>query len=101
MQQTSHYFDSTGDAYDACQCDEGIKDGDTLVILNEQVVGLAYTWPVAITVENGALHTTKDDKPVAGVLDIETKEPVFKPWQVEHAKQIARLYGFAVRAEDQ
>ena len=51
-----HTFDSSGEAYDACQCDDDIKNGDVLVIAKEKVVGVADTWPIAITAENGALH---------------------------------------------
>lgn len=56
---TTHYFDTTGEAYDACQCDEKVKDGDTLVVLSEEVVGIADTWPYAITVNHGDLHQAK------------------------------------------
>ena len=51
-----HYFDSTGDAYDACQCDDSVKKGDTLLIENEKVVGVAETWPFAVTEKAGKLH---------------------------------------------
>ena len=56
----THYFDSTTEAYDACQCDEEIQDGDTLVIENEKVVGLAWVWPIAISKEKGELHGIKE-----------------------------------------
>lgn len=56
-----HTFDSTGEAYDACQCDENIHDGDVLVIEAEQVVGVADTWPVAVTKEYGSLHALSPD----------------------------------------
>lgn len=51
-----HYFPSTAQAYDACQCDDSIKKGDLLVIESEKVVGIADTWPVAVTDERGSLH---------------------------------------------
>jgi len=80
-------FDSTGDAYDACQCNDDIKTGDTLVIRESAfrgkctgrdedgfrvyeheakerdivVVGLAWAWPIAVTVETGELHTIEED----------------------------------------
>ncbi len=57
---TVHFFDSTGEAYDACQCDDTINTGDVLVIESEQVVGVAHTWPVAITRNNGVLHQLKE-----------------------------------------
>lgn len=52
-----HTFDSTGEAYDACQTDDNINDGDTLLIPSEGVVGIAGTWPVAISKEAGELHS--------------------------------------------
>ena len=55
----THEFDSTGEAYDACQCDDTIKTGDTLVIKSEGVVGVAHTWPIAVTVTRGEFHTLK------------------------------------------
>jgi hypothetical protein len=49
------HFPTSGEAYDACQRDETINDGDVLVITSEGVVGIADTWPVAVTVN----HTSK------------------------------------------
>jgi hypothetical protein len=81
-----HTFDDTGEAYDACQCDDNIKTGDTLVIRENEyrgnvrrdedgfkvyehgdkpisitVVGLAWAWPIAVTVDAGNLHDIEDD----------------------------------------
>jgi hypothetical protein len=56
----AHIFDSTGEAYDATQCDADIKKGDLLLIAKEKVVGIADTWPIAVTKENGELHTVFD-----------------------------------------
>lgn len=53
-----HRFETTGEAYDACQCDD-IDDGDVIVIERERVVGVADTWPFAVTVERGHLHVVK------------------------------------------
>lgn len=55
--QAVHEFDTTADAYDACQCDEYITMGDILLIASERVVGIAATWPMAVTPNAGALHT--------------------------------------------
>jgi hypothetical protein len=83
---TIHRFDNTGEAYDACQCDEDIKTGDMLVIeekgwrghtighdddgfrirafedkpIDITVVGLAWAWPLAVTVQQGELHAIED-----------------------------------------
>lgn len=56
----AYLFDSSGDAYDAVQCDEKIKNGDILIIANEKVIGVACTWPVAVTKECGVLHSISD-----------------------------------------
>jgi hypothetical protein len=65
--QRLHAFDSTGNAYDACQTDERITTGDTLIILNEGVIGIAYTWPIAVTAARGALHAL--DTPTDATLE--------------------------------
>lgn len=65
--QTVHIFDSTGSAYDACQCDENIKTGDVLFIPSEQVIGLAWAWPVAVTAQCGAFHQPKTGTPVEAI----------------------------------
>lgn len=49
-------FDSSTQAYDDVQCIDAIRKGDVLVIREEQVVGLAWTWPVAVTMLSGSLH---------------------------------------------
>ena len=49
-------FDSTGEAYDACQSSDAILKGDILLIAGERVIGIADTWPVAITKRSGKLH---------------------------------------------
>lgn len=59
--QQTHHFDSTQEAYDACQCDDNVKDGDILVVKSERVVGIADTWPFAITDKTGELHSVKPD----------------------------------------
>lgn len=54
-------FYSTGEAYGACQCREEIRDGDVLVIEREKVVGIAESWPFALTEAFGQLHTLNPD----------------------------------------
>ena len=70
-----HHFPSTVEAYEQCQCDAAMKDGDILVIHSEQVVGIAHTWPVAVTVKHGALHVfdpayTDGDQAILMGLDV-------------------------------
>lgn len=52
----THHFPSTDSAYARCQCDDSVRDGDVLVVAAERVVGIADTWPLAVTAEHGSLH---------------------------------------------
>jgi hypothetical protein len=87
-----HHFASTGEAYDATQCDENIKNGDVLVIASERVVGIADTWPFAITKEFGKLHALEEgttietyrDGKFAGSKEIAEQEIAKLP-EVNHA----------------
>ncbi|MEU9050100.1 hypothetical protein AB0D37_06805 [Streptomyces sp. NPDC048384] len=56
-----HHFQDTTEAYDATQCREDIRDGDVLVIESENVVGLSWTWPFALTDAHGELHKLTAD----------------------------------------
>ena len=87
---TIFYFDSTGEAYDACQCDERIGDGDTLVIKREGVVGLAWAWPVALTVTANDLHSLTF--PPEAVCEDGVR--VFTDEQIAMARRVASHHGF-------
>ena len=69
-----HYFTSSREAYDATMCgehfetDAEIKTGDILVIESEGVIGVADTWPIALTPECGSLHKPTDSSP-KGLID--------------------------------
>jgi hypothetical protein len=52
-----HYFATTAEAYDASQSSDCVEQGDILVIESEKVVGIATTWPFAITPASGKLHS--------------------------------------------
>jgi hypothetical protein len=62
-----HYFKTTGDAYDAAMTGEDIDTGndvlvgDILVVESEQVIGLADTWPIAVTSQRGQFHAPAMD----------------------------------------
>lgn len=51
-----HVFETSGNAYDAVQTDDRIATGDLLLVMDEAVVGVAMTWPFAVTAEPGHLH---------------------------------------------
>lgn len=92
--RTTHEFESTGEAYDACQTEEAIKTGDILLIPSERVVGIADTWPVAVTVEHGHLHFPVDGCKVADVFD-GSQDP--RTLAIEPAKAIAQRRDWPVR----
>ena len=90
---TLHTFGSTGDAYDQTQCNPALRAGDTLLIPSEQVVGLAWTWPIAVTVQAGNLHEMAEaESAVAEVLC----STGWSPEQIRAAVAEAEKLGFAV-----
>lgn len=93
--QQTHYFESTGDAYDRCMTEEDIKTGDILIIESEKVVGLAWAWPIAVTKERGELHS--HDHGVGGIHQLQksgSSEYVFKTSQIAEACRIATDKGW-------
>ena len=88
-----HAFASTGNAYGATQCDEAIRAGDTLVVLAEEVVGVAMTWPFAVTQAHGNLHALSAPRPDETLADLARALHV-SPADFEHTAEIARRFGF-------
>jgi hypothetical protein len=93
-------FDDTGEAYDATMCDEAIKTGDTLVAHGDGVVGVAHTWPVAVTKKHGEFHKFKN--PEATPVNVLTgevlldKHDYWSKLKVEHilaAVEVAKEMG--------
>ena len=92
-----HAFASTGNAYDAVQTEETIAAGDTLLILDERVVGVAMTWPFAITAEPGKLHAVSE--PGAGEsLEHMEKALGVPDGSIARACRLAKTLGFAIDA---
>ena len=60
MRATVHVHETTGEAYDDCQTDEGHKGGDLIWVPSEGVVGICDTWPIAVTAAFGNLHQVVD-----------------------------------------
>lgn len=88
-----HAFVSTGNAYDAVQTDETIAAGDTLLILDERVVGVAMTWPFAITAEAGKLHAVCEPGARETLGHIE-KALAVPDGSITRACRLARTLGF-------
>lgn len=88
-----HEFETSGEAYDACQCDETIANGDVLLIASEGVVGVADTWPVAVTFAYGKLHTPGEGYTLAACLEGRAAAS-----GIHFAKVIAERLGFEIRA---
>ena len=89
----SRTFASSADAYDDCQTDDTIKNGDALVVDSEGVVGVAWTWPLAVTAKNGELHTITD---TPGAVDRVLADAKISRAQVQSAVDIARKKGYPV-----
>lgn len=86
----THTFSSTGDAYDATQCDDDVLTGHTLLVLQEGVVGLSWTWPVAVTVISGNLHQMGDN-PATVITDAG-----WETSQIQHAVAVADEHNLPV-----
>jgi len=86
-----HVYESTGEAYDDCQCNPLIGSGDTLIIESEHVVGLAWAWPIAVTQAAGKLHQV-----TAGSNLVNDFDQSFSDAQVREAVAEAVKRGFAL-----
>ena len=89
-----HVFETSGNAYDAVQTDDRIATGDLLLVMGEAVVGVAMTWPFAVTAEPGHLHQVA---PKAG----DTFEQLatslgVEPASMTRAVTLARQLGYAI-----
>ena len=96
-------FSSTGEAYDACQTNDEIETGDLLLCVGDQVVGLADTWPVAITAKAGHLHSPKEGVRVRDLLDEfgrDTTAPLFDANRICDGLALARSLSWPVREEE-
>jgi hypothetical protein len=57
-----HTFSSSGEAYNASQTHDEIKDGDILSVPSERVVGvLIEAWPTAVSEKTGEFHSLHDE----------------------------------------
>lgn len=83
-----HRFGSSMEAYNATQCFEEINDGDVLVIEPEKIIGIAWTWPFALTENVGELHVTTANP--------RTYQDGIFAAGVDRAEQIARDYGWPI-----
>ena len=89
-----HAFDSTGNAYDASQCDDAVAPGHTLLVLAEQVVAVSHTWPFAVTLDAGALHSVGPS--AGGTLEGLASAFDLAPDDVRHAVTLAQALGFTL-----
>lgn len=88
---TTFAFSSSSTAYGHCQWDEEIKTGDTLLICGEGVVGLAWTWPLAVTVKDGEFHTIIPGETAALLADAKITVE-----QAKAAVAVAVSYGYEI-----
>ena len=90
-----HAFATTGNAYDAVQTDDQIRNGDTLVVLAERVIGVARTWPFVVTAEAGKLHQIDGSEP-DDTLDGVASDLEVEPQDIRHALALAVQLGFEI-----
>ena len=90
---TIHAFSSTGTAYDHSQCDDAVERGDTLLVQSEGVVGLAWTWPVAVTEATGKLHGVEDNLTAEQMAEL-IADTGWRFDQIKEAVKVAVDYGF-------
>lgn len=96
-----HQFPDSGEAYDATQCDDDIQDRDIIVVESERIVGVVWTWPFAVTKEQGKLHQSYVDhekeitKFEVEVLDEKDREDLWRD-AIVAAKKIAKEKGWEV-----
>lgn len=81
-----HYFDSTGEAYDAANCDLDIEA--VICVPDEGVVGQSWAWPIAVTEAAGEMHHIENGKQEAVL-----KDAGFTPESIEVALALAADYG--------
>lgn len=62
-----YFFEDTSEAYGECQCNDEIQNGDILV--TDDVIGIADTWPFGITVCKGELHEISPDVHFSKIAD--------------------------------
>jgi len=70
-----------------------IKTGDTLIVLAEQVVAIAMTWPFAVTATSGALHALSAPRPGEDLAALARSLHV-RADDFQHAADLARRLGF-------
>ena len=79
-----HQFESTVEAYDACQYDDNIKDGDVLVVAGEGVIGvLTGAWPVAVLYpgdDSGSFHQLEEGADIRCLGKHPGRDDLKPPW---------------------
>jgi hypothetical protein len=91
------YHDSTGDAYDASNCRDDHARA-IVIIESENVVGLAWAWPLAVTAETGELHATREGMDRTGILSL-LADAGYSENDVQEAIDAAKVCGFGIRRE--
>jgi hypothetical protein len=89
-----HGFATTGNAYDATQTEDQIETGDTLLILPEGVIGIAYCWPFAVTVACGKLYCI-NPKPSDTLANFAASSSI-ADGDITAAVDLARALGFVI-----
>ena len=90
---TVHIFTTSGNAYDATMTSDRINTGDILIIPTERIVGIAHSWPIAVTAETGNLHSVDGDR---NALDAYCDANDIPRTAVSIAALLAKSYGYPI-----
>jgi hypothetical protein len=91
-------FPSSGAAYDACNSRDEMVTGRIFTVEAEQIVGISWAWPIAVTVEHGQLHTVKRDPRLWTVAPKGGFEEPEIAAAVKEALQLAQSKGWDIAA---
>ena len=82
-----HVFEDSGTAYDMAMCSDEVQPGDILYVPDDKqwnpvteqfesigaVIGVADTWPMAVTDNHGSFHTIAEGYTIETVPDIDSR----------------------------
>ncbi len=83
-------YETSGEAYDASQCE--LQTGTVMHIPSEKVIGIADTWPMAVTIEIGKLHGIAQGYSLERFM----RNVGFMAGDVQEAVALADLMGYPV-----
>ena len=84
-------FPSSGNAYDACNSREDMVTGRIFTVEAEEIVGISWAWPIAITKEYGHIHSVSSDPRTWMVKSEGSKQVLEEPAIAASVKEAIKL----------